>query len=270
MIVQRKDARWWYALNGAARHALLRGANPLARYPLINEYPKSGGSWLSQMLGAALDLPNPRLRLPMLRSSIMHGHYANPRGMRDVVLVWRDGRDVTVSQYHHIFSTNDFASKKGQQAAAQMLGSDDTSDVAANLPRFIELAATGQLRPPFGWSQFYEPWLEAGAVNATTSYEAMLADAGGELHRIQSALGGERTVDQCAEIAERFSFRRQSGREPGSENSQSFLRKGIAGDWRNVFTREAAQAFEHYHGAMLRRFGYEANAGWVEQCPQQR
>jgi len=49
---------------------LLSGALPLY---VVNEFPKSGGTWVGQMLGRALGLPFPRNRLPALRPSIMHG-----------------------------------------------------------------------------------------------------------------------------------------------------------------------------------------------------
>jgi hypothetical protein len=86
-------------------NALVRGgmvhllSGPLGLY-VINEFPKSGGTWVGQMLGRALGVPFPRNRLPAPRPSIMHGHYLNPLGMKNVVVPWRDGRDVMVSWYH--------------------------------------------------------------------------------------------------------------------------------------------------------------------------
>jgi hypothetical protein len=76
---------------------LLSGVVPLY---VVNEFPKSGGTWVGQMLGRALGVPFPRNRFPMLRSSVMHGHYLDPWGMKNVVVPWRDGRDVMVSWYH--------------------------------------------------------------------------------------------------------------------------------------------------------------------------
>jgi hypothetical protein len=79
---------------------LLSGALPLY---VVNEFPKSGGTSVGQMLGRALRVPFPRNRLPVLRTSIMHGHYLSPRAMKNVVVAWRDGRDVMVSWYHQQF-----------------------------------------------------------------------------------------------------------------------------------------------------------------------
>lgn len=267
MISEQRDSAWWFALNGAARAALVRGANPFAFYPLINEYPKSGGSWLSQMLGAALGLPNPRNRLPLLRSSIMHGHYLQPQGLKNVVLVARDGRDVIVSLYHHLISANNFASSRGQDHARGVLRFGDPAAVAHNLPSFIEANARGELHPRFGWGEFYARWIGHPCIRAETRYEAMLADAAGELYRIQRALGGFVSREECEAIADRFSFARQAGRRPGQEDRGSFLRKGIAGDWRRIFTRAAAEVFDRYHGDTLIALGYEPNREWIGHCP---
>jgi len=54
-----------------------------------------------------------------------------------------------------------------------------------------------------------------------------------------------------------------SGREPGSEDQTAELRKGIVGDWRNHFTREAAEVFERHAGKELLLLGYETSADWV-------
>lgn len=263
MLIEQRPKRWWNLLNRFSRSALLNGALPFNFYPLVNEYPKSGGSWLAQMLAEALELPNPRRRLPMLQSSMMHGHYLWTMNLRNVVTVWRDGRDVMVSFYFHLVADNNFASPTVKQHSRRLLEVSDPQDIEANLPRFIELVSEGKLHPRFGWHEFHARWAKNSRVKASTRYEDMLEDAGRELFRLQAALGGARSEAECAQIAERFSFERQANRKAGEEDSTKFLRKGIAGDWRNHFNREARQVFDHYSGAALIQLGYEANRDWV-------
>jgi hypothetical protein len=69
----------------------LAGISP---FYIVNKYPKIRGTGVGQMLGRALGVPFPRERFPMLGTSIMHGH---SWGMKNVIVVWRDGRDVMVS-----------------------------------------------------------------------------------------------------------------------------------------------------------------------------
>ena len=122
-------------------------SGPMPLY-VVNEYPKSGGTWVGQMLGRALGVPFPRNRFPVMRTSIMHGHYLSPLGMRNVVVVWRDGRDVMVSWYHQQLIPHGL---NGRQVARSRreLSLKNYDDVYANLPAFIEYAITRPHYPGF-------------------------------------------------------------------------------------------------------------------------
>lgn len=248
-------------------------SGPLSLY-VINEYPKSGGSWLGQMLERALGLPYPRNRFPEFRASIMHGHYLHlmdgtslrPRGAKNVLVVWRDGRDVMVSSYHHSLFKNERSNGRLVEMTRKELDFPDYEDVRANLPRFVEYAFTRQRYPRFSWADFARRWNgRKGVVH--TSYEILRHDTAGELARIARDLTGrELSLERAREVAEEFSFERQSGgRKPGQENKGSFVRKGIVGDWRTQFTQEAREVFDRYAGDELIRLGYEPNRSWVSE-----
>jgi len=57
----------------------------------------------------------------------------------------------------------------------------------------------------------------------------------------------------------------KTGRDPGTENNRSQDRKGIIGDHKNHFTREAAEIFNHYAGHLLKRLGYEKDDSWIDR-----
>lgn len=256
--IERRNSRWWHAMNAATRLAVLRGATrPFASNVIVNEFPKSGGSWLSQMLSEALDLPYPRNRLPMLGSCLMQCHVLNPAGMRRVVVVWRDGRDVAVSFYHHLLSGHEYADPTGPESIAARLGIADRADIHANLPRFIDAMAAGEVGPSFTWPQFVDGWHGRDGV-VETRYEDLLTDAEVELQRIVTSLTGQPCADQrISEIVEKYSFAKQSGRKAGEEKRGSFIRKGIAGDWVNQFSEEAVARFDAFGGPALRKLGYD-------------
>jgi hypothetical protein len=239
---------------------LLSGTVPLY---VVNEFPKSGGTWVGQMLGRALGVPFPRNRLPVFRPSIMHGHYLSPWGIKNAVVVWRDGRDVMVSWYHQQLIPHEW--NRGQVARSRReLRLEDYDDVYGNLPTFIEYAFTRPHSPPFSWTDFVRRWhARKGALHVR--YEDLRADPAGELRRLVLGLVGARLSPQAAAaIAEEFSFERQAGRRPGEENRASFLRKGVVGDWRNHFSREAKETFDRYAGEELVLLGYERDRSWVE------
>jgi hypothetical protein len=62
---------------------------------------------------------------------------------------------------------------------------------------------------------------------------------------------------------EAASFERLSkGRERGQEDPSSFFRKGVAGDWRSVFTEKDRRVFKEEAGQLLVRLGYENDDSW--------
>ncbi len=240
----------------------LSGAVPLY---VVNEFPKSGGTWVGQMLGRALGVPFPRNRLPVLRPSIMHGHYLDPRGMKNVVVAWRDGRDVMVSWYHQQLIPHEWNAHQVSRSRRE-LPLEDYADVQGNLPAFIEYAFTRPHSPSFSWTDFARRWHDhRGAIHVR--YEDLRRDTSGELRRIVGGLTGRRLSPQEATaIAEEFSFERQAGRRAGEEDKRSFLRKGVVGDWRAHFSREAREVFDRYAGEELILLGYERDRAWVEDA----
>jgi sulfotransferase family protein len=238
---------------------MLSGALPLY---VVNEFPKSGGTWVGQMLGRVLGVPFPRNRLPVLRPSIMHGHYLSPWGMKNVAVVWRDGRDVMVSWYHQQLIAHEWNELQVRRSRRE-LPLKDYGDVYGNLPAFIEYAFTKPHSPPFSWADFVRRWRDR--KDAThVRYEDLRRDTAGELRRVVLGLTGEQlSPEEATAIAEEFSFERQAGRQPGEEDKRSFLRKAVVGDWRNHFSREARETFDRYAGDELVLLGYEQDRAWV-------
>ena len=87
-----------------------------------------------------------------------------------------------------------------------------------------------------------------------------------ELVRLCGELGVEVSETRLAEIIEENSFKVQTKQAPLQEGVKSFARKGIAGDWKNVFDRESAEIFERHAGSELIKLGYEADSNWVTSC----
>lgn len=261
-----RNARWWRAVNAAARAVLARKRVPLGgRNLIVNEFPKSGGTWLSQMLAAATGLPFPQHQLPGLRAQVLQGHYLRPAGMRNVVTLWRDGRDVLVSFYHHAVVGNEYSQQHSLRALRRRLAIDNPRDVRGNLARFAEYTLTQPDHPRFTWPRFAEVWAGRPGV-ASTTYEALRRDTAGELMRLVQERGYmPLSRERAEEIAAGYAFNRQrAGGQQAGLLARQFLRKGAVGDWRNHFTAETAQVFQHYAGATLIRLGYEADNTWAD------
>ncbi|MEQ8355545.1 MAG: sulfotransferase [Kiloniellaceae bacterium] len=88
-------------------------------------------------------------------------------------------------------------------------------------------------------------------------YESLLADAQGEMTRLFEWFGCDANPATVAEIVGRNAFSVASGgRQPGQADPRSFLRKGIAGDWKNHFDDECNRQYCDVAGEALVAAGY--------------
>jgi hypothetical protein len=111
-------------------------------------------------------------------------------------------------------------------------------------------------------------WVGAPHV-VPLSYESLLEDALGTLAAaIPIHSGRPIETARLAATVHKYSFEQQTGRKAGTEERGAILRKGVAGDWRNHFTREAGAAFDRHFGETLVRLGYESDRTWFEKLPE--
>lgn len=239
-------------------------------------FPKSGTVWLCQLVGGYLDIPHPRqYALPIAMESVIHTHGAYHPRLPRCVYLYRDGRDVMVSLYFFSMRlmddpTHPRTAMIRRRRYERALGPGfDPDDVVANLPRFIELEMTDPLGTDVNWAGHIDQWYRPGRPNvAYLSYEGLLADPARAVRGGLEPFLGE-PVDEARLRAtiDRYDFALMSGRRRGDEDKGAFLRKGVAGDWRRCFSREAAEVFDHYAGATLVTLGYEPDHAWVRDCP---
>ena len=270
-----------HALMGKIAH---RGTRMIAvrfgeTFPMysVTEYPKSGGSWLSYMIGDALQLPVPTKSVfPIGCSAVLHNHWTYSPRLRRVGYLYRDGRDIAVSLLFHTIRIYNDPHAPTQAATRAMLrrlfGDDfDQSDSKALLPKFIEHVFARPFSNRQTWPQHVRNWHdpEHRPHVAYVSYEQLRSDPCAHLKRVVEHLSGEPIEDWRIKMTvEKFSIKRQTGRAAGQEDRSHFIRKGIAGDWVNHFTPEAARVFNGVAGETLIQLGYEPDDCWVERVGQ--
>jgi plasmid stabilization system protein ParE len=76
-----------------------------------------------------------------------------------------------------------------------------------------------------------------------------------EVGRILSFLGAEASEEAARSCLEEAGAATQAADRRGGSGVQ--FRKGVSGDWRNVFTEEDRRIFEEKAGDLLVRLGYE-------------
>ena len=98
---------------------------------------------------------------------------------------------------------------------------------------------------------------------AEVLYEDLLQRPEQELARLLRFLGARSGEEAAAHCVGSSSFDRLSeGRQRGEENPTSFYRKGVAGDWKNSFTKRDKNIFKKEAGELLVKLGYEDGNGW--------
>lgn len=251
-------------LNWGTRQVMVRLlADRLPSYSVC-EYPKCGGTWLGQMLSASLHVGFPRNQIPALFSpSIIHCHFLLPYGMRNVVVIWRDPRDVMVSFYHYVYFVNETKNDQLVARYRRELPFDDFTAVTQNLPIFINRVYEQPIYPRFSYSAFIDKWLNREGV-VFTSYEALLRNTPAELSRVVFDLVQRKLPEEeASKIADFYSFKKQSDAAPRANKAGRFLRAGVAGDWMNWFSQEAREVMHKKAQRDLERLGYERDSAWA-------
>lgn len=177
------------------------------------------------------------------------------------VFIYRDPRDVAVSQAYHVISTDksrEHHSKTFYRLIERNHGFDDV------LMAVIE--GIGAYAGVMERWEMFAPWLECERVCVVRFEEAInnLEAVAGHIllygvNRINDALELNWQIDNNAfrrGIAEMVKTAKRT------ELSQTF-RKGVSGEWRNEFKPEHVEAFKRCDvNGWLVKLGYEDNLDW--------
>jgi hypothetical protein len=238
-------------------------------------YPRSGNTWLAQMLADILNSP------------FTGKFYAVPIGQEGMD---RPG-DYTIRQLHLKPVYDDSKYNEAVPTAwvyVPALHADerivhiyrDPRDMAVSIKHYwglssvqatLDIVAGEGIGPTGGtpWPEYVKLWFECEGV-IHTSYEALHTNAVAELRRILDELDAV-PVNDIVEAIGRQHFaqkRQQIATEPESARTYnrgiqiSHLRKGIVGDWRNEFSPADRELAHRYFWSWLQKLGYETDEGW--------
>ncbi|KAM7420331.1 hypothetical protein PAMA_014853 [Pampus argenteus] len=226
-------------------------------------YPKSGTIWMQEILPLVLNGGDPTPiqtipnwdRVPWLeekRLSVVVDHLPSPRALvthfpyqfmppsfhtskAKVIYVMRNPKDIVVSSYYF-------------HQMAVFLEDPGTFD------EFMEKFLEGRVL--FGkWTDHVKSWnhTELGDRIMYITYEEMFQNLPAALKRISDFLGSNLTEEAIQKIAECCSFNTMKTNSMSNfslvpkiymnSDKSPFLRKGVAGDWKNHFSSEQMARF---------------------------
>ena len=230
--------------------------NPLV-FPMvhINEFPKSGGTWVCRMLrdvtgwrfdDNTMPLPGPAVvKYPRL-----------PLSVRPLALIVRDPRDVLVSLFHHsraVFEDDPFNSTLVHAWREVFLRHDCESE---QLDAFVERQLTDPVYPRFAWSEFYEHFLSCGTP--IFRYEDFRANTAATLSSLLSGLGVKASAEAVERISEAHSIDKILAKraESGEAGASNFIRRGKVGGYADALSPNAIARIEQAEGSTMCKFGY--------------
>jgi hypothetical protein len=186
-----------------------------------------------------------------------------------VIHIVRDGRDRTVSAMHRGWrrASQGYLHRLSPEelARGEELRQDQQEPAATEEGVFTEerlRQAARHWRLLVGRAMADGPKL-LGDNYAEVRYEDLLERPHREVQKLLRFLGADSTEGVVRECVEAASFERLSeGRERGQEDTSSFYRKGVSGDWKNHFTERDKRIFKDEAGKLLIELGYERDLDW--------
>jgi hypothetical protein len=225
---------------------------------VIAEYPKSGGTWIVSVIGDALGLPKRDIYVsddyksfdvrkhPWYRNAsdlglpdacVIKSHELPNSALHEspkcVVHLVRDGRDVVVSRF---FYERDFCVANGVYTKFDEAFDDYVPRVAAE------------------WNRYVLAWLDTGVP--IVRYEEFLAAPIDTAQFLLSSTGMKAPKEALLSALKENTKEKLHAALADAFPHNTFVRKGVAGDWRNHFQERHMAAFGKAAGEAMEALGY--------------
>ena len=221
---------------------------------MIVGFPKSGHTWMQSLIANMKYGLDPRIAddqliqdlIPDLHQGRWHKRYGKSmcfkshmllrKDFKRVIYLIRDGRDVMVSYY-------EFRRAWGYNGSFIDLITDEHPQYAT-------------------WSRHVEAWLDNPhrAHILYVRYENMLNEPVGTLREIRDFLGLDASEEELEAAAFRSSFKNMRAKEdkvsrPNKDwpAGKKFMRRGIAGSWKDEMPPDVQEAFMKVAGPTMQR-----------------
>lgn len=255
---------------------------------IVVGFPKSGNTWLSRLLGDALDLPITGIEKAIPLAADQQERHGDGV-IRQLHLVPSD--DVDEKRYPGFVSSPWTINPKQHNGQHVIHIIRDPRDVAVAVNEYWEINDLDKTISEVikdgawplwgtGWAQYLTMWRSSTLPHIETRYEWLHADTAMEIRRLCDWMG-VRIVKPLDEVIQRQSIdvKRQALKDtddnaiwlPHGKGAQlKNLRAGRVGDWRTTFTPDHDNLAHEAFGPLLIDLGYESDPAWhlrgVQTC----
>lgn len=236
---------------------------------LIVGYPRSGNTWLSRLLGDALNSP-----VTGLGSAHPIAEEGFDRPGKHIVRQLHLKPDE--SEIHTTFLPNAYTLAPQHYAGEKLIHVyRDPRDVTISAWKYWEipslelaLLAVGTglwpLRPHGAWRSYVSAWLDIEIPCAHVAYEELHSDPQGSIERICAGLNIDLDTDRLKQAIQRQAFDARKAEIEingdrymyGKAIQLKSMRHGAVGDWYASFTPDMAERAERLFGDAMLRLGY--------------
>lgn len=187
-----------------------------------------------------------------------------------VLHIVRDGRDAAVSIVHHRWNNAEDKGGIYDLDRRELKKRDAYRENPEKFAKTGEGLFTEKLIEDIanGWrnqlNRARRDGHNLGANYTEVRYEDLLENPEEEVQRLLDFLGANDSSDSIVKgCIDSASFENWTkGRKRGEEDAASFFRKGVAGDWKSIFTERDKQIFKDVAGDLLIELGYEKDKDW--------
>lgn len=270
--------RYYFKILSNDVKALLGITSYPTKVIFVAGYPKSGTTWVENFIS---NIPgyNPRVlagsreiirqhnlpadafsAIPRYAYSAIKTHITPSsqnidilvkNGIHKVIVMYRDPRDIIVSNYYHVLKDNPWMVNGPEYANYNAMTKQDALSHSMNL---IVDDYCSWVR---GWMEVAK--LTSGIECFFVRYEDLRNNRKDIFKNILSFFGIRLSEEQFVSVIQASENKSGYGREPGTRSTK---RKGASGDWKKELSRQQQEVIKEKAGQFLVELGYESGLDW--------